>query len=168
MSCANRLKKNLGLTKIASAVALIKVPLITRAFLLKFLLLPLQLGRQWTGEPAQTSEQHYHSTRNDFKSFFCSCQSFTGFAKFTSGLISYKNEWQKQWALLHEKRERSADANLKTVCANFLTKLHRTWVWWTRTKKKKLYRFSVQNLEIIVWKKKEEEKEKTGELGTKS
>ena len=38
-------------------------------------------------------------------------------------------------------------------------KLYRTWVWWTRTKKK-LYRFSVQNLETIVWKKKEEEKRK--------
>ena len=82
------------------------------------------------------------------------------FARLTSGLISYKTNWQKQWPLLHEKRERSTDANLKTVRANFLTKLHRTWVWWTPTKKKKLYRFSVQNIETIVWKKIEEEKKR--------
>ena len=46
------------------------------------------------------------------------------------------------------------DANMKTVRANFLSRLHRTWVWWTRTKKRKLNRFSVQNLETIVGKKK--------------
>ena len=34
-----------------------------------------------------------------------------------------------------KKRDCSTDANLKTVRANFLTRLHRTWVWWTRTKK---------------------------------
>ena len=48
-----------------------------------------------------------------------------------------------------KKRDCSTDANLKTVRANFLTRLHRTWVWWTRTKKRKLNRFSVQNLETI-------------------
>ena len=57
-----------------------------------------------------------------------------------------------------KKRDCSTDANLKTVHANFLTRLHRTWVWWTRTKKRKLNRFSVQNLETIVWKKKKKKK----------
>ena len=52
----------------------------------------------------------------------------------------------------------STDANMKTVRANFLSRLHRTWVWWTRTKKRKLNRFSVQNLETIVWKKKKKKK----------
>ena len=37
-----------------------------------------------------------------------------------------------------KKRDCSTDANMKTVRANFLTRLHRTWVWWTRTKKRKL------------------------------
>ena len=83
------------------------------------------------------------------------------FARFTTGLISYKKRIDKNSnLLLHEKRGLWTDANLKTVRANFLTTLHRTWVWWTRTKKKKLYWFLVQNLETIVWKKKEEEKEK--------
>ena len=52
---------------------------------------------------------------------------------------------------------------MKTVRANFLSRLHRTWVWWTRTKKRKLNRFSVQfqarrtvsgleapNIEVVV------------------
>ena len=37
-----------------------------------------------------------------------------------------------------KKRDCSTDANMKTVRANFLSRLHRTWVWWTRTKKRKL------------------------------
>ena len=57
-----------------------------------------------------------------------------------------------------KKRDCSTDANMKTVRANFLTRLHRTWVWWTRTKKRKLNRFSMQNLETIVWKKKKKKK----------
>ena len=104
-------------------------------------------------------------------SFFPAHQSQTKYFRQTFRQIYlWPHQLQKRMTktvtfnLLHEKRERSTDAtatsNLKTVRANFLTKLHRTWVWWTRTKKKKLYQFSVQNLETIVWKKEEEEKEK--------
>ena len=38
------------------------------------------------------------------------------FARFTSGLVSYKKEWQKHWPLLHEKRERSTDELENSPC----------------------------------------------------
>ena len=43
------------------------------------------------------------------------------FARFTSGLIMAKRMTRNSNLCCKKKRERSTDANLKTVCANFLT-----------------------------------------------
>ena len=50
-----RCKKKLGVTMLVSKMALIKIPLITRAFSLRFFLLTLLVGRQWTCECTQTT-----------------------------------------------------------------------------------------------------------------
>ena len=50
-------KKKLGVTMLVFKMALIKVSLITRAISLRFFLLTLLVGRQWTSEFAQTPGQ---------------------------------------------------------------------------------------------------------------
>ena len=59
-------------------MALIKVPLITCAFSIRFFLLTLLVGRQWTCECAQTSGQTLSLCKKWFWELFCSRHCFTG------------------------------------------------------------------------------------------
>ena len=71
-------KKKLGVTMFVFKMALIKVPLIIRAISLRFFLLTLLGGRQWTSECAQTSGQTLSWCQKWFWELFCSRHCFTG------------------------------------------------------------------------------------------